>query len=270
MPNGVRARVPRRRPLALLVAALAAGCATAHPAPGAGRAASPRLRIAYAIAMADTIGHLYEVRIDIGGSLGDTLRLQMPVWSPGRYARMDFARNLRDESVQDANGRAVRFDRENGSLWRIYPAGADHVTMRYRVFADNLSGTFSVLDTAHANWNGASLFMYVVGHKPDPVRLTIEPPAGWHIINGDAVAPDQRAYRFENYDRLIDTPTEVARSFSVDSFRVDDRLYRVLLHHNGPEHGQHERFLQGVERIVRYENRVIAPPPLSMYTFMFN
>src|SRR5690348_17642406 len=78
MPNGVRARPARRRPLALLVAALAAGCATAHPSPGAGRVASPRLRIAYAIAMPDTIGHLYEVRIDIGGSLGDTLRLQMP------------------------------------------------------------------------------------------------------------------------------------------------------------------------------------------------
>jgi len=270
MPNGVRARVPRRRPLALLVAALAAGCATAHPAPGAGRAASPRLRIAYAIAMADTIGHLYEVRIDIGGSLGDTLRLQMPVWSPGRYARMDFARNLRDESVQDANGRAVRFDRENGSLWRIYPAGADHVTMRYRVFADNLSGTFSVLDTAHANWNGASLFMYVVGHKPDSVSLAITPPNGWHIINGASTSPDQRQFRFPNYDEMIDTPTEVAKHFDVDSFTVDNRLYRVVVHHNGSQNGYHAGFLQAVEKIVRYENTVIAPPPLAMYTFLFN
>ncbi|HEU4642179.1 MAG TPA: hypothetical protein VFS44_06955 [Gemmatimonadaceae bacterium] len=257
-----------------LVAAIVIGCASGgatatHPA---GRAAAPAapLDIAYHIAMPDTLGHLYEIGIDIGGVTGDSLELQMPVWSPGRYARMDFARNVRDFTAAGEDGRPVRVQRASGSLWRLYPGGASRVRVRYAVFADNLSGTFSVLDTAHANWNGASLFMYVVGHKPDPVRLTIEPPAGWHIINGDAVTPDQRAYRFENYDRLIDTPTEVARSFSVDSFRVDDRLYRVLLHHNGPEHGQHERFLQGVERIVRYENRVIAPPPLSMYTFMFN
>jgi len=259
-----------RRHLTLAAAVLAAGCATGHPAPGAGRAASPRLQIAYAIAMPDTIGHLYEVRIDIGGSLGDTLRLQMPVWSPGRYARMDFARNVRDESVQDANGRAVRFDRENGSLWRIYPAGAGHVTMRYRVFADNLSGTFSVLDTAHANWNGASLFMYVVGHKPDSVSLAITPPSGWHIINGASRSPDQRQFRFPNYDEMIDTPTEVARHFDVDSFTVDNRLYRVVVHHNGSQNGYHAGFVQAVEKIVRYENTVIAPPPLTMYTFLFN
>lgn len=32
---------------------------------------------------------------------------------------------------------------------------------------DRLPGTFRVLDISHANWNGATLFMYVEGHKPD-------------------------------------------------------------------------------------------------------
>jgi predicted metalloprotease with PDZ domain len=259
-----------RRVAAAIAAGLAMACATAHPSPMGERATGPRFRIAYAIAMPDTAEHLYEIRIDVSGSLGDTLRLQMPVWSPGRYARMDFARNVRDESVQDTNGHAVRFDRENGSLWRIYPAGANHVTVRYRVFADNLSGTFSVLDTAHANWNGASLFMYVVGHKPDSVSLAITPPDGWHIINGASTTPDQRQFRFANYDEMIDTPTEVARHFDVDSFTVDNRLYRVVVHHNGSQNGYHAGFVQAVERIVRYENTVIAPPPLKMYTFLFN
>ena len=259
-----------RRLTVAAIAAVLAACATAHPAPNAERASGPRFHIAYAIAMPDTIGHLYEIQIDIGGSLGDTLRLQMPVWSPGRYARMDFARNVRDESVQGANGRPVRFDRENGSLWRIYPAGATHVTMRYRVFADNLSGTFSVLDTAHANWNGASLFMYVVGHKPDSVSLAVTPPNGWHIINGASTSPDQRQFRFANYDEMIDTPTEVAKHFDVDSFTVDNRRYRVVVHHNGSQNGDHQGFVSAVKKIVRYENTVVAPPPLTMYTFLFN
>jgi predicted metalloprotease with PDZ domain len=252
------------------IAVLASACATAHPAaPGAERAGPP-FTIAYAIAMPDTIDHLYQVQIDVSGALGDTLRLQMPVWSPGRYARMDFARNVRNESAQEGDGRALRFDRENGSLWRVYPSGAHHVVFRYSVFADNLSGTFSVVDTAHANWNGASVFLYVVGHKPDPVTLAVTPPNGWHIINGASTAPDQRAFHFPNYDELIDTPTEVAKHFDVDSFSVDGRLYRVMLHHNGDQHGFHDGFVHDVERIVQYENRVIGPPPLQMYTFMVN
>lgn len=254
-----------------LLCAIAAGCATASPAGTPSReGGGPTYDIAYHLDARDTLGHYYRVQIDIGGVRGDTLELQMPVWSPGRYARMDFARNVRGVSITDGRGTALPFDRASGSLWRVYPHGARQVRVRYEVFANTLSGTFSVLDTAHANWNGPSLFMYVVGHKPDPVRLSVTLPSGWGLINGESADPGQREFRFPNYDRLIDTPTEAARQFSVDTFRVDDRLYRVVVHHNGDEHGQRERFVRDVEKIVRYENRVIGPPPLRMYTFLFN
>jgi predicted metalloprotease with PDZ domain len=149
--------------------------------------------------------------------------------------------------------------------------GARGARVRYRSFDNALSGTFSVLDTAHANWNGASLFMYVEDHKQDPVTLDIAPPAGWQVMNGDTRAPDQRSYRFENYDRLIDSPTEVAPAFLVDSFRVDGKLYRTMVHHNGPvPAGVRARFVGDVEKLVRYENRVFSAPPLDQYTFLFN
>ena len=138
------------------------------------------------------------------------------------------------------------------------------------MYSNTLSGTFSVLDTAHANLNGPSLFMYVVGHKPDSVRLTIAALPGWQLINGESNTITQREFRFENYDRMVDTPTEIAPRVLADSFRADGRLYRVLVHHNGWEHGQRQRFVRDVEKIVRYENRVISPPPLQRYTFLFH
>jgi predicted metalloprotease with PDZ domain len=225
--------------------------------------------IHYTIAMPDPAEHLYSVTLDVGEVKGSVLKLQMPVWSPGRYAKMDFAKNVQEFTVTDGNGKTLRWDRENGSLWRIYPGAAHRVVAHYRVFADDLSGTFSVLDTLHANWNGGSVFMYVEGRKPSPVSLHIDPPAGWHIINGDTQKPDQADYTFENYDRLIDTPTEIAPSFMVDSFTVDNRLYRTVVHHNGvttPD--ERARFVASVKRIVEAHNRVVGPPPLRMYTFM--
>jgi len=159
--------------------------------------------------------------IDIGNVTGDDVRLQLPVWSPGRYARFDFARNVQELTIHEPGGAPMQWQRENGSLWHIHTGGARTIAVHYRVFANTLSGTFSALDTAHANWNGASLFMYVVDHKPDPVSLHVDLPPGWHIVNGDARTPDQIDYRFENYDRLIDTPTEVAPRLMVDSFTVE-------------------------------------------------
>lgn len=259
--------------------ALAAGCrapasvsSTPSPSSPAGqRAPTTHYDIAYRIAMPDPTSHLFDVRIDIGNVAGDDIRLQMPVWSPGRYARFDFARTVQDLMITGPGGTPLSFDRENGSLWRVHLTGARSVAVHYHVFANTLSGTFSVLDTAHANWNGASVFMYVVDHKPDPVSLHVDLPAGWHIVNGDARAPDQTDYRFENYDRLIDTPTEVAPALMVDTFNVDGRIYRTMVHHNGaPTAAQRQRFVADVQKLVRYENSVFGPPPLEMYTFVFN
>ncbi|MEP6692347.1 MAG: hypothetical protein ABJD07_14395 [Gemmatimonadaceae bacterium] len=260
-----------RRSFPLLV--FLAGACAQNPPPNSGSgegAGGPRYEIAYRIAMPDPATHWYEIQIDVGHIAADSLRLQLPVWSPGRYAKMDFAKNVAGVTITGANDRPLGWDKENGSLWRVRTAGSDRMRVRYRVYANTLSGTFSVLDTAHANWNGASLFMYVAGHKANPVHLTIVPPAGWHIINGEAAALDQSEYDFPNYDLLIDTPTEVARTVTVDSFRVDGRLYRVAVHHNGSDHGQRARFVADVEKIVRSENLVIAPPPLATYTFLFN
>ena len=233
-------------------------------------AAAP-LRIAYHVGMPDPASHLYDVSIDVDGVQGATLPLQMPVWSPGRYARMDFARNVQEFRVTDAAGQSLRWDKTDGSRWVVQTNGARTVSVRYRVFANQLSGTFSVLDSAHANWNGASLFMYVEGHKPDPVTLDVAPPSGWQIVNGDTRSANQTHFRFENYDRLIDTPTEIAPAVLLDSFVVDGKRYRTMVHHNGaPPAAAHQRFVRDVEKIVRYENSVFGAPPLEQYTFLFN
>ncbi|HYX81670.1 MAG TPA: hypothetical protein VE714_04710, partial [Gemmatimonadales bacterium] len=230
--------------------------------------------LAYTIAMPDPGSHLFAITLSVGDVGSKPVNLQMPVWSPGRYGRMDFAKNVQDFSVIAPDGRPLLFDRVDGSRWRVYPGKAHSFRVRYRVFADApMSGTFSHLDSTHANWNGASLFLYVDGRKQDPVALDVTPPEGWTIMNGEVKSAGQRHFEFPNYDLLIDTPTEVAPagSLMLDSFVVDNRTYRVMVHHNGPvPPGARERFGRDLERLVRYENTVFGPPPLQEYTFLFN
>jgi predicted metalloprotease with PDZ domain len=210
----------------------------------------------------------------IGGLTGAPVELQMPVWSPGRYARMDFARNVQQFTVVGSAGSPLRWTKPDGSRWRVTPGASRSIRVSYRVFANApMSGTFSVLDTLHANWNGPSLFMYVDGHKQDPVTLAIDAPEGWTIINGEVTRPGQRLFSFPTYDHLVDTPTEVAPAGTLllDSFVTDNRYYRIMVHHDGPvDSTTRERFVKNVEAIVRYQNSVFTPPPLDQYTFLFN
>ena len=184
--------------------------------------------------------HLFEVAIEVElpANAPKSLDFQMPKWSPGRYAVFDFAKNVQEfQALGGICPSAVQcrlptfpVSRVDDQTWRMSTMNTHSLTIRYKVFGNDLSGTFSQLDTRHANYNGHSIFMYVVDHKPDPVKLVINPPTGWRIINGRTDRPDQREWQFPNWDLLVDTPTEIAPDFTVDEFQVDGRTYRVVVH----------------------------------------
>src|SRR5438034_9931846 len=78
-------------------------------------------RIEYSVAMPppDLASHLYTIELFVSGVHGNAVELQMPVWSPGRYARMDFARNIQDLTISSTDGAPVRVERTTGSHWRV-------------------------------------------------------------------------------------------------------------------------------------------------------
>jgi len=188
---------------------------------GAAVAQEPPLRsITYRLSMSRPVSHLFEVAIivELPAELKDKpLQFQMAKWSPGRYGVFDFAKNVQEFH---ANGLVTRLDDQT---WSVAPLGATTLNISYKVFGNDLSGTFSQLDSRHANYNGGSIFMYIVGHKPDPVKLTIQPPAGWKIVNGRTERLGQSEWQFPNWDILIDTPTEVAPDWTEDNFEVDGK-----------------------------------------------
>src|SRR5215213_6516495 len=190
---------PRKILIAIAVITIITGVAAAQE--------RPLKSITYSLSMSRPTSHLFEVTIAVDlsdDSRDKPLQFQMPKWSPGRYAVFDFAKNVQEFR---ANGHVTRVDDQT---WSVAPNGANHVTVSYKVFGNDLSGTFSQLDERHANYNGGSIFMYVVDHKPDPVKLTINPPNGWKIVNGRLDRPGQTEWDFPNWDLMIDTPTEIA------------------------------------------------------------
>src|SRR5262245_57844312 len=157
--------------------------------------APPLRSITYRLSMPRPTSHLFEVAIEIElpEQLNEkTIELQMPKWSPGRYAVFDFAKNVQElralAGICPRQAQCKMAPRPvkhvDDQTWQVDTLGSSSLTISYKVFGNDLSGTFSQLDERHANYNGGSIYMYVVDHKPDPVKLVIEPPKGWKIING--------------------------------------------------------------------------------------
>jgi predicted metalloprotease with PDZ domain len=236
--------------------------------------------INYHLRMTRPQSHLFEVEMDVqvDGKAGGFIDFQMPRWSPGRYAVFDFSKNVQEFQ---AKGKPCSFNqkcsyvnpspvRVDDQTWRLDARGLQAFVINYKVFADDLSGTFSQLDERHANFNGGSIFMYIAGHKQDAVSLMITPPQGWRIVNGRMESAEQRVWEFPNYDIMIDTPTEIAPDWTVDEFKVQGKTYRVVVHSFGDEGGKRPQLVRDIEKIVRAETSMWGPPDFESYTFLIH
>lgn len=249
------------------------------------------LNIRYHLAMPRPNCHLFELSIEVQKPhdyLINSLDFQMPKWSPGRYAVFDFAKN-----VQEVKSRAAcpgsnekvadpPVSRLDNQTWRVdlsslkYPGfkcpsgGAVQIFLEYRVFANDLSGTFSQLDAHHANLNGGCIFMYVVDQKQHPVSLLIYPPKGWRVVNGRTEKKDQTEFQFPNWDIMADTPTEISPDWTDDEFKVDGKTYHVVVHSMGNEGGKRPALVRDIERLVRAETAMWGPPEFDSYTFLIH
>jgi predicted metalloprotease with PDZ domain len=255
----------RRLIFALSIMAMLSSVATAQE--------PPLKSITYRLSMSRPVSHLFEVAIavELPDPLKDKpLQFQMAKWSPGRYGVFDFAKNVQEFRAVAGDSSKRPIVRVDDQTWSVAPLGSTMVTVSYKVFGNDLSGTFSQLDSRHANYNGASIFMYLVGHKADPVKLTIQPPSGWKIVNGRTERAGQSEWLFPNWDILIDTSTEIAPDWTEDTFQVDGKKYHVVVHSFGPEGGKRAALVANIEKIVRAEVAMWGPPEFEEYTFLMH
>src|SRR5262245_45702783 len=242
------------------------------------------LQIKYWLGMSQPASHLFEVTMEVGLTSDRSVRtmdFQMPKWAPGRYAVFDFAKNVQEVRARvacpaglDCTTPDLAITRVDDQTWRVElgsfrPANAS-LMFSYKVFANDLSGTFSQLDARHANFNGGNVFMYVVDHKQDPVALSIKAPKGWRIVNGRTEKEDQSEFQFPNWDILTDAPTEIGADWTEDQFKVDGKTYHVVVHSLGKEGGKRPALVRDLEKIVRAETAMWGPPEFDSYTFLFH
>jgi len=228
--------------------------------------------IRYSLAMPRPASHLFEVTVNISIPPGDAsafVDLQMPRWQPGRYSVADFAKNVQEFSARSP-GEPLRWDKVDDQTWRVQRQGNRTITATYKVFGDDLSGTYAQLDVGHGNYTGGEIFMYVAGHKQDAVELHVEPPSNWRVINGRTERPDQHDWKYPNYELMIDNPTEVGPDWSVDEFKLAGKTYHVVVHSRGDEGGRRPAFVRDVEKIVRAETKLWGTPEFDSYTFLFH
>jgi predicted metalloprotease with PDZ domain len=214
--------------------------------------------------------HWMQVEAVFGDLGARPLELRMSRSSPGRYATHDFAKNVYDVHVFDADGRELETARPDPFGWTVPTHGAS-VTLKYKVFGDRVDGTYLGIDATHAHINMPAAIMWARGLDDRPAVVSFEPPAGasWQVATQLQPSGKPREFTAPNLQYLMDSPAEFA-PLAMRQFSVGGRTFRFAAHHLGSD-GDLDAFVKDVEAIVREQGEIFGEYPVydtGAYTFL--
>jgi predicted metalloprotease with PDZ domain len=254
-----------RRLLFLLLALLFSNLASQWS-----QAAAP-LELQYRLSVTRPTTHLAKVEITAGHVTEAVLDFVMPAWAPGRYAIYDFAKNVQEFDAAGAQGQPLAWRKLDKQTWRVDAAQAGGaVRVRYRVFGNDLTGSFSQIDSSHASISGPSVFMYVDGHKPDPITLNVDAPQGWKVVSGFSLSETERTFEAKNYDVLIDTPLEISPSVKTAQFVERGKTIRIAVHSLAEPNPDLTSLESSVRKFVGSQLATMPDPDFEHFTFLFH
>jgi predicted metalloprotease with PDZ domain len=186
--------------------------------------------VAYTIVPKDLGAHLFEVTLTVAAPDPAGQVFSLPAWIPGSYMIREFARNIvRIDAMEGtgASGKKVALTKVDKHTWKAAP-GDKALTLRYEIYAWDLSVRAAHLDQTHGFFNGTSVFLRVAGREHEPHVVDIQRAADpacktWRVATA---LPELKAKRYgfgtyvaADYDELIDHPVEMG-DFALATFKA--------------------------------------------------
>lgn len=223
--------------------------------------------VTYRLSTPEPHTHYFHVTLELEGVTESTLRLKMPVWTPGSYLVREFSRNI-PRLKAFADDEALTVEKKSKNEWEVTLNGHSDLRVEYRVYAYEQSVRTSFLNDSRGYVNGASVFIYADGMENEPGELKIHPFKRWHTVStGLPKVPGKRlTYRFHNYDILIDSPILIG-NHKVIKFKVDGTLHEIALYGEGSV--EEKKLTEDVQKIVRATREIFGGFPYDRYLFLF-
>ena len=194
---------------------------------------SKKNQIKYTISMESPHTHIFNVKIEVDGHIGNHIDFKMPVWTPGSYLVREFAKNIISVSASNKNSN-LEVDKISKNTWRVVLTDVSKMEFSYQVYAYEKTVRTSYLDGEQAMINGASVFMIPEGYENQPLELTVEPYHQWQRITTtlDSYKGSYDKFVARNFDDLIDCPIEVG-NHQIHSFEAGGATHEYAITSTG-------------------------------------
>jgi predicted metalloprotease with PDZ domain len=223
----------------------------------------------YQVAMPQPESHLLEVTLVVENWQEAVLNLKMPVWTPGSYLVREYAKNLQDFSAEMTDQQqSLPVGKIAKNHWQIETASSSKITVRYRVFANELSVRTNHLDATHGYFNGAALFLFIPGFEKQPIQVEIITKPEWQVTTTlPLVSGQANTFEAKDFDILVDSPFEIG-SQQIYNFEVLGKPHQLAVWGQGNLNP--EKLIEDTQKIIEVEAKLFGGLPYERYLFLLH
>ena len=236
----------------------------------------------YTITISNWRAHQFIVALHIPEHSENTLELFLPSWIPGSYMVRDFAKSIIDidatvsETTTEEEVALLPITKLDKQTWQIETQGKP-CTVRYSVYANDLSIRSAFINDQYAFINGTSAFLKVSGFENAVCELDIKlnendpTTANWKAYTSmptrvDSASSSGWHFVAQNYDEFIDHPIYVGIA-DTHCFNVDGVSFTLLF--SGNNNIDYERIAQDLTPICKHHLDLFGTPrAIDNYLFM--
>jgi predicted metalloprotease with PDZ domain len=228
------------------------------------KATTDTIKIKIGTALADS--NRFQVRMVIPVQPAAIVDLRMPVWTPGYYQLMPYAKGVENIEVTDVSGKPLAWQKNGADCWRIATRQAKEILVTYLYKTERSFVATSYIDEKRAFIRPTGLFLYAEGSLQNPVQLQIELTHGWdRIATGlDSIAPQQ--FRARDMDQVYDSPILIGKLSELPPFKIEGKAHRFIGYEMGNFDGA--RLMQQLEKIIQATGQLMGEYPYNQYTFI--
>ncbi len=224
--------------------------------------------IQYSITIDAPQTHYIQVEAKLVLAQAGDVELFLPVWTPGSYLVREYARHVDSFEATGSDGKPLAWSKTGKNHWKIKGAPAAGLTVRYRVYCNELSVRTNFVDAEFGILAPAATLMSCQQLLSSEHIVQLRLPPAWkqsltaldHPVDSPA-----HTYRAANFDELIDSPIFMG-SPQVHPFRVGD-VDHYLVNQGGDPYWNGEAAAADVAKIVAQHQKMWGVVPYKRYYF---
>jgi predicted metalloprotease with PDZ domain len=153
--------------------------------------------------------------------------------------------------------------------WNVDTRGLHEIKVDFDYRASVLALNQAKITNDFAFFQGIELFLQAEGHRNEPSTVHFALPAGWKLISALKETSNPLVFTADNYDVLVDAPTEMG-NFDVTRFEVEGKPHYFVSTPAGAfSADKAQKFTEMMSKVVRADSAMFGGLPYDKYVIFY-